>query len=169
VCVEEGLIEASTLEIQRGVEQEPIPTQLRSGISWGEVILLEGDDYIGHAVNVAARLCDMAGEGGILVTQNVVSSLPLWASVLDTEEAHVRGLENPVPISRIGLKPMGPQSRPDPICGIPLDLAVAPESAVDRMGQSILFCSLSCKDTWERRPLPDTGGQGSMRVPLIGS
>src|SRR3954453_22372309 len=33
---------------------------LRGGICEGKVIMFEGDDYIGAAVNVAARLCSLA-------------------------------------------------------------------------------------------------------------
>src|SRR5438132_12463113 len=33
---------------------------MRAGIAGGPVILLEGDDYVGHAVNTAARLSDRA-------------------------------------------------------------------------------------------------------------
>ena len=34
--------------------------ELRGGIACGDVILLEGDDYVGRAVNLASRLCDIA-------------------------------------------------------------------------------------------------------------
>ncbi|MGH9152484.1 MAG: hypothetical protein ACRD03_08825 [Acidimicrobiales bacterium] len=30
------------------------------------MILLEGDDYVGRAVNLASRLCDIAGSGQLL-------------------------------------------------------------------------------------------------------
>src|SRR4026208_304395 len=39
---------------------------LRAGIATGAVILLDGDDYVGRAVNVAARLCDRAEPDQIL-------------------------------------------------------------------------------------------------------
>ncbi|MGH8918964.1 MAG: adenylate/guanylate cyclase domain-containing protein, partial [Actinomycetes bacterium] len=36
---------------------------LRAGVAAGSVILLEGDDYAGRAVNLAARLCELAPSG----------------------------------------------------------------------------------------------------------
>jgi adenylate cyclase len=45
--------------------REALP--LRGGISTGMVIMFEGDDYIGGAVNVAARLCDAAAPGQVLM------------------------------------------------------------------------------------------------------
>ncbi len=38
----------------------------RAGIASGFVLLVDGDDYIGRAVNTAARLCDTAGHGQVL-------------------------------------------------------------------------------------------------------
>jgi class 3 adenylate cyclase len=40
---------------------------LRGGICSGEVIMFEGDDYIGASVNVAARLCSRAAPGQLLL------------------------------------------------------------------------------------------------------
>jgi len=39
---------------------------LRAGIACGDVLLLEGDDYVGRTVNLAARLCDRAERGQVL-------------------------------------------------------------------------------------------------------
>jgi class 3 adenylate cyclase len=40
---------------------------LRAGICTGAVIMFEGDDYIGDAVNRASRLCDLAEPWQVLV------------------------------------------------------------------------------------------------------
>ena len=52
---------------------------LRSGIACGQVILLEGDDYVGGPVNLAARLSDraepsqiLAAEDGLVLPESVV-------------------------------------------------------------------------------------------------
>ena len=39
------------------------PLTARVGMATGYALLFEGDDYIGSAVNLAARLCDAAGAG----------------------------------------------------------------------------------------------------------
>ena len=42
----------------------------------GRALLFEGDDYIGSAVNLAARLCDAAGPGEVLVPAEQAVDLP---------------------------------------------------------------------------------------------
>ncbi len=45
---------------------QAVTLPLRGGLAAGDVILFEGDDYIGGPVNLAARLCDDAGPGEFL-------------------------------------------------------------------------------------------------------
>ena len=62
---------------------------LRGGICAGPVIMFEGDDYIGAAVNVAARLCRPAAPGQILVAERLhgcgafPDATPLGAMAID--------------------------------------------------------------------------------------
>jgi class 3 adenylate cyclase len=56
------LIDA-VLRMEQALDERGCPLPLRGGIAAGRVILFEGDDYIGRAVNLAASLCDVAGEG----------------------------------------------------------------------------------------------------------
>ena len=49
-----------TLELERRATDVCAPLTLRAGIASGHALLFEGDDYIGSAVNMAARLCDVA-------------------------------------------------------------------------------------------------------------
>src|SRR4051795_10431492 len=49
---------------------------LRGGICEGKVIMFEGDDYIGAAVNIAARLCALAQPGQLLLTGGAAPSVP---------------------------------------------------------------------------------------------
>ena len=70
---------------------------MRAGIASGPVIILEGDDYVGKAVNTAARLCDRAGAGAILAaTDGLV--LPEWVEAEGRPPLRVRGLAEPVQI-----------------------------------------------------------------------
>jgi adenylate cyclase len=52
------------------------PLALRGGITSGEAVVFEGDDYVGAAVNTAARLCDQARPGELLVAAPVFERLP---------------------------------------------------------------------------------------------
>lgn len=169
VSVEPTPLLGAMLELQRSVGAAGLPTAVRCGVSTGEVILLEGDDYIGHAVNVAARLCDMAPGGVVLAVEALADDLPRWGAVLDVEDLAIRGLERTMPIVRLGLRPVEGPADPDPVCGIPLTKDLAEETALDLFGQEVWFCSDSCRDTWERRPKPVIEGQGSLRTPLIGT
>jgi YHS domain-containing protein len=125
---------------------------IRSGITAGDVILMEGDDYIGHSVNVAARLCDLAQGGEALAALSVVDHLPRWGVVVAKKDMTLRGVEKPVPASSIGMAFVGDEPDRDPICGIPLSGATAEVTAADTKGAEIYFCSDGCHDTWHRRP-----------------
>ncbi len=52
--------------IMRAVRESDMELPLHAGVSDGNVILFEGDDHIGSAVNMAARLADLAGPWEIL-------------------------------------------------------------------------------------------------------
>ena len=52
------------------------PLAVRVGIATGYALLFEGDDYIGSAVNMAARLCDAAGPFEVLMPAMQLERLP---------------------------------------------------------------------------------------------
>ena len=68
---------------------------VRAGIATGPVLLVDGDDYIGRAVNVAARLCDGAGAGELLAAQDGLS-LPDWVNAEREVTVELRGLHEPI-------------------------------------------------------------------------
>ena len=155
VCVETRPLLATILELHHVVCEVSGPVQtvsIRSGITSGDVILMEGDDYIGHCVNVAARLCDLAHGGEALAAPSVMEELPRWGIVLEHKDISLRGVERPVPTSSIGMSNPGTARIFDPICGLPMTDATAEVTADDGRGSVALFCSAGCLDTWRRRP-----------------
>ena len=70
------------LELMGRVDNTEVALPLRAGASKGPVILLEGDDYVGGAVNLAARLCSAADPGELLATSPLVDAVPSWAEVV---------------------------------------------------------------------------------------
>ena len=70
---------------------------LRAGVSRGQVLLLEGDDYIGKAVNLASRLCDLAGEGELLAATSDLN-IPEWVVADERPPVIVQGMAAPIPI-----------------------------------------------------------------------
>jgi class 3 adenylate cyclase len=71
--------------------------ELRGGIASGAVILLEGDDYVGRAVNLASRLCDIAGPGQLLAATDDLD-LPEWVAAADRDPVVVKGIADPVTV-----------------------------------------------------------------------
>jgi hypothetical protein len=141
------------------------PVTLSCGVTRGRVILYEGDDYIGHPVNLAARLCDLAGAGEVLAAADLVPSLPPWGAVRTSDQRRVRGLRDSVEVVGLALADAGPAALPDPVCGIPLTASSAVEIGRDTLGRRVWFCAASCRETWEARPDPGEGSpdEGAVR------
>ncbi len=144
VSVEPGPLVDAVVEIQEKVDGADIPLRLRGGITFGRVILFEGDDYIGSAVNLASRLCDVAAPHEILVSCELEDHIPAWARAEAAVAVEVRGFANPVPVLRVRRRDDAAHTVHDPICrmDVPVDAV-----AVTRGDQS--FCSTSCADLWD--------------------
>lgn len=71
--------------------------ELRGGIASGAVILLEGDDYVGRAVNLASRLCDIAGPGQLLAATDDLD-LPEWVAAATQDPVVVKGMADEVTV-----------------------------------------------------------------------
>ena len=118
VCVDSEPLLAAVLEMHHVVGADPTePIAIRSGATSGDVILLEGDDYIGHPVNVAARLCDLASGGQLLAAPSVLGALPKWAAVGATEEVTLRGVERTMRAALLGMRPSPGRPCPTPSAG----------------------------------------------------
>jgi adenylate cyclase len=154
VCVDTRPLLETILELHYvvGVVGAVETVSIRSGLTSGDVILMEGDDYVGHCVNVASRLCDLAASGEALAAPSVMGHLPSWGETLSETHVTLRGVEKPVPASSIRMAPSGADGTQDPICGLPLTQDTAEEIAHDVRGSTVLFCSPGCVDTWRRRP-----------------
>jgi adenylate cyclase len=158
----------TVLEVQFASSRLP-GVAIRTGVTAGPVILCEGDDYIGNAVNMAARLCELAPAGAILADPPLAADLPKWGVASNPEEFAVRGLGRTTDAVRLDLRPLGAPTSDDPICGIPLTRDVAAAVGTSDFGPVLLFCSASCHDTWMHRPPPPPEEHGAVRKPLIGS
>ena len=156
VCVTTRPLLETILELHYVVGEVSGPVEtvsIRSGITSGEVILMEGDDYVGHCVNVAARLCDQAaGGGGARRPLGHGTPAQLGRRRGGGPRHPARGREAGAGVEH----PHGPRTAPtrshDPICGLPLTHDTAEEIAHDVRGSVVLFCSPGCVDTWRRRP-----------------
>jgi class 3 adenylate cyclase len=78
---------------------------LRGGICEGNVIMFEGDDYIGAAVNVAARLCSKAAPGQLLLTGGTAPAVPGHLAPIALGAITVPGVSQPVEVLAIDPRP----------------------------------------------------------------
>jgi len=67
VSIEQSNAVAFALDLEHRAAEVCAPLSLRVGMATGHALLFEGDDYIGSAVNMAARLCDHATNFDVLM------------------------------------------------------------------------------------------------------
>ena len=96
-------IVAGMLDLVERLENADIVLPLRIGIASGDVILFEGDDFIGMAINLASRLCDVAGPGEILATAEVVQEMGGDFEAVSLGARSIPGLVAPIDLWRIAL------------------------------------------------------------------
>jgi DNA-binding NarL/FixJ family response regulator/class 3 adenylate cyclase len=88
--------------VQCAIEEPELPLYVGMGLDAGEAVTVEGG-YRGGALNLAARLCSLAGPGEILASPEVVH----FAGVIDDVhyaahgETRVKGLAEPVKVIRV--------------------------------------------------------------------
>lgn len=136
--------------------RESIPLGIRAGLATGAVIMFEGDDYIGRAANVAARLCDMADAGQTLATREVASQAPRWVATDAYRSLNVHGLDRPVEATSLCIAE-AEETVIDPCCGLSLPLQRGLDTRFGADGTVQRFCSPACAAAWEdseRRPRP---------------
>ena len=122
------------IEIQRRISArnaEPgrLPIQLRIGIHLGDVEG-RGQDILGDAVNIAARVVPLAAPGGICVSGAVREQV--WNKIAETLEKlpsrELKGLQGPTDVFRVVWSASPRRSRPEPT--EPTGIAVLPFSNI---------------------------------------
>lgn len=108
VAVEQADGIAAVLDIERGATEECEPLSVRAGLAAGYALLFEGDDYIGSAVNLAARLCDAAGPREVLLPADQTGALPEGVAVESQRLLTIRGFHEPVAVAALTGTPILP-------------------------------------------------------------
>ncbi|MBH1985929.1 MAG: adenylate/guanylate cyclase domain-containing protein [Burkholderiales bacterium] len=82
--------------------------RLKVAIAWGEMVVVDGDCF-GDAVNVAARLLDLAGDNETLTTGPLLRELPSdqQERFRSIDKLHLRGRKEPVPVLRMDSRRFG--------------------------------------------------------------
>jgi adenylate cyclase len=109
VAVEGPALVSAVVELQERFTLDGL-LPVRAGLAWGRVILFEGDDYTGGAVNLASRLCDLAQPFEVLATAEVAHELPAAVSALPVGAKQIPGFGAPISVVRLTRIP-----GPDPL------------------------------------------------------
>jgi adenylate cyclase len=98
VSTEAPQLVAAIVDLEHRVVGDGVALPIRGGIAGGDVILFEGDDYIGGPVNLAARLCDGAAPGEVLAGADLAEFAPAWSEVVPADARSVPGFVQPVDV-----------------------------------------------------------------------
>lgn len=92
VSVDQEMAIGFALDMQKRCEDVCRPLTVRVGIATGEVLMFQGEDYIGTSVNLASRLCDAAEHNDILISRADIRRLPLGVEEQNHPSVFLRGL-----------------------------------------------------------------------------
>ncbi|MEY4174888.1 MAG: hypothetical protein RI900_2053 [Actinomycetota bacterium] len=106
VAVDQEACIAFALELQQRSADVCAPLQLRIGMATGHALLFEGDDYIGSAVNMAARLCDAAEPQEVLLPVMQLERLPDGVYACEQRDLELRGFPGPVTVLQLCGQPV---------------------------------------------------------------
>ena len=105
VSVDQEACIAFALDLERRSAEVCAPLTLRVGIATGHALLFEGDDYIGSAVNMAARLCDAAGPHEVLMPTMQLERLPQGVMATEHGDLELRGFPGPISVVELTGQP----------------------------------------------------------------
>ena len=129
-------VELQTTYVSTAGNDEPIPVGI--GLDAGEAVRV-GDGYRGSALNIAARLCGLAGAGEILTTQEVRHLAGPVEDVTFEDRGGITVKNVPEPVRVVRVVPLGEEPREvfRPVAGTgagPLRVVIADDSLLFREG-----------------------------------
>ncbi len=101
VAVEQLAAIEFVMDLERKASAVCAPLTLRAGIATGHALLFEGDDYIGSAVNMAARLCDYAENFDVLMPTMHLERLPEGVEAEPFGEVSLHGFPGMIDVVRL--------------------------------------------------------------------
>ena|SRR5688572_10665654 len=103
VSTEPEQLVACVVELEHRIGLAGVALPLRAGMAGGDVILFEGDDYIGGPINLAARLADQAEPNEVLASAELAAVKPTWVEARPVGTRSVPGFVQPVEVFRVSL------------------------------------------------------------------
>ena len=108
VAVDQADAIAFVLDLENRSAEVCSPLTLRAGIATGYALLFEGDDYIGSAVNMASRLCDIAGAYQVLIPTMGLERLPEGVEALPHDPVELAGFPGSIEVFELTGVPTAP-------------------------------------------------------------
>jgi len=102
VSVEPTQLVGAVCMLEQLAREFDIPLELHAGMAGGPVMLVEGDDYTGRCVNLAARLTGVAKASEVLSTPELAQYAPPGTALESAGMITVAGLHDPVEVVRVG-------------------------------------------------------------------
>jgi adenylate cyclase len=106
VAVDQSMAIAFTLDLRDRSADVCAPLTLRAGIASGYALLFEGDDYIGSAVNMASRLCDVADKSQVLIPAMGVERLPEGITATPAGAVQLAGFPGDIEVLELSGTPL---------------------------------------------------------------
>ncbi|HET9727838.1 MAG TPA: hypothetical protein VFR41_00380 [Acidimicrobiia bacterium] len=107
VSVDPQQLVAAVVRLEELTHELSLPLSMHAGCAGGGVILLEGDDYTGRSVNLAARLATAARPHEILATADMGAFIPEGVETEPAGLLSVAGLHDPVEVLHFGCQVTG--------------------------------------------------------------
>ncbi|MEI2707199.1 MAG: adenylate/guanylate cyclase domain-containing protein [Ilumatobacteraceae bacterium] len=93
------------MELEHRSAEVCAPLSVRVGIASGYALLFEGDDYIGSAVNLASRLCDVAAPNEVLLPSMQIDQLPPGVVATPYGDVQLKGFPGHLSVVSLGGRP----------------------------------------------------------------
>ncbi len=106
VSVDQSSAISFALELEGHSAEVCAPLSLRVGIATGYALLFEGDDYIGSAVNMASRLCDIAGPFEVLLPTMQLERMPQGVTATPHGPVELRGFPGSIEVVELDGTPV---------------------------------------------------------------
>ncbi len=128
---------------------EELSLRVRAGLHFGPVLRLataHGSDYLGHTVNVAARLAGAAAPGQLLVSAAAAAgAMALRPDLRSAGTRELRHVREPIEVWALDLDTHARHL--DPVCHMTVHEG---ELFADRDGSRWWFCSPLCREQFQR-------------------
>jgi adenylate cyclase len=143
---------ACGLDIEAVVADEPQFPSVHVGAHTGELLYREGD-YLGHTVNVAARIASEAGPHEMIVSASLreAAGEPDGVEFVSLGPRRLKGISEPVALFAAHRGQLRAQRLRDPVCG----MEIRPGHEHARLvweGREVAFCSTDCLQRFTANP-----------------